>query len=167
MNFAWIGPWRSRWNGLPARERQALSVLGAFLGVVLFYLLIWSPVHDGLAKARVRASSAQAQLVKVKEQAALVSTLRSAPRASPPANLIEAVQDAAQRHGFRSQLKRVDAEGARGVSVHIEGVSLSSLLACLVELQQRSALRAERATLERQAKPGTVNAQLVLRAQDR
>lgn len=167
MNFAWIGPWRSLWNGLPARERQALSVLGVFLGAVLFYVLIWSPVHDGLAKARVRASSAQAQLVKVKEQAALVSTLRSTPRASPPANLIEAVQDAAERHGFRSQLKRVDAEGARGVSVHIEGVSLSSLLACLVELQQRSALRAERATLERQASPGTVNAQLVLRAQDR
>jgi len=167
LNFAWIEPWRGRWSALPARERQALAVLGAFLGVVLFYLLIWSPVRDGLAKARVRASSAQVQLLQVREQAARVSTLRNAPRVSPPANLVEAVQDAAERRGIRAQLKRVDAEGARGVRVQIEGAALSSLMACLLELQQRSGLRTERATLERQANPGTVNAQLVLRAQER
>jgi len=165
VKFAWIISWRGRWSALAARERRAVSVLGAFLGVIFFYLGVWSPVHDGLARARARVAAAQAQLVQVKEQAVLVANVRSAPRASPPANLAEAVQEAAERNGIRAQLKRVDTEGARGVRVQFEGASLSSLLDCLVELQQRSALRAERATLERQPNPGTVNAQLVLRAQ--
>jgi len=164
MNFAWTAPWRGRWNALAARERRAISVAGAFLAVSFFYLGVWNPVHDGLARARARVIAAQAQLVQVKGQAVLVASVRSAPRASPPANLAEAVREAAERNGIRAQLKRVDVEGARGVRVQFEGAPFSSLLDCLVELQQRSALRAERATLERQASPGTVNAQLVLRA---
>ncbi|MGB5081384.1 MAG: type II secretion system protein M [Burkholderiales bacterium] len=164
MNFAWTASWRGRWKALAARERQAISGLGAFFGVIIFYLAVWNPVHEGLAKARARVAVSQAHLVQVKGQAALVASARNAPRASPPANLLEAVQDAAERNGIRAQLKRVDGEGARGVRVQFEGASLSGLLACLVDLQQRSGMRAERATLERQANPGTVNAQLVLRA---
>jgi len=37
-----------------------LSALAAFLGAVLFYVLIWSPVHGGLAAARARLSPVQA-----------------------------------------------------------------------------------------------------------
>jgi general secretion pathway protein M len=165
VNFAWTASWRGRWNALAARERQAISVLGAFFGAIFLYLAAWNPVHDGLAKARARVAEAQAQLVQVKRQAAMVASVRNAPRASPPANLVEAVQDAAERNGIRAQLKRIEGEGARGVRVQFESASLSALLACLIELQQRSGLRAERAALERQANPGTVNAQLVLRAQ--
>ena len=165
MNSAWIASWRGRWNALAARERQAISVLGGFFGAVLFYLLLWNPVHGGLEKARARVAGVQAQLSQVREQAVMVAGARNAPRASPPANLVEAVQQAAERNGIRAQLKHVDAEGARGVRLQLEGASLSTLLACLVELQQKSGLRAERATFERLPAPGWVNAQLLLRAQ--
>lgn len=164
MNFAWTAPWIDRWNALAVRERRVISALGVSLGVVLFYLAIWNPVHDGLARARARASAVQAQLARVREQGVLVSTLRNTPRVALPANLVAAVGQAAERHGLREQVKRVDAEGARAVRVQVEGAPLSALTAWLVELQ-RGGLRAERATLERQANPGTVNAQLVLRAQ--
>jgi general secretion pathway protein M len=75
-----------------------------------------------------------------------------------------AVGQAAERHGLREQLKRVDAEGASAVRVQIEDAPFAALMAWLVELQQ-SGLRAESATLERHANPGTVNARLLLRAQ--
>lgn len=166
MNLAWAEPFRGRWNALPARERLALSVLGTVIGAALFYLLIWSPVHEGLAKARVRLSTAQVQLARVKEQAVQVSSLRNAPRITPPANLAAAVEQAAGRHGLGAQLKRIEAEGAGGVRAQFEGVPAAAVMAWLVELQQRSGLRAERATFERQTSPGTVNAQLVLRPQN-
>jgi type II secretory pathway component PulM len=66
---------------------------------------------------------------------------------------------------LREQLKRVDAEGAGAVRVQIEGASFTALIAWLVELQEQTGLRAESATLERHANPGTVNARLLLRAQ--
>ncbi len=165
MNFAWIEPWRARWNALGARERRVLTALAGFLAVVLFYLLVWSPVQSGLARARARLASVQAQLAQIQEQAALVAKVRSAPSVVPPANPVAAAEQAADKHGLRGQLKRVDAEGAGRVRVQLEGASFSALTAWLAELQQQVGLRAESATFERHAAPGTVNARLLLRSQ--
>ena len=164
MNPAWIEPWRSRWNGLGARERRAASALAAFLGVVLFYLMIWMPIERGLARSQARLESVQAQLAQVQSQAALVASLRSAPRAEAPADAASAVQEAALRNGLREQVKRVDADGARSARVQIEAAPFPALMSLLVELQQ-AGLRVENATLERNAKPGTVNARLLLQGQ--
>jgi general secretion pathway protein M len=164
VNLAWIEPWRARWNALGARERRVLTALAGFLAVVLLYLLVWSPVESGLAGTRARLASVQAQLAQVKEQAALVARVRGAPSVTPHANPAAAVEQAAEKHGLRSQLKRVDAEGAGRVRVQLEGASFSALTAWLAELQQ-GGLRAESATLERHATPGTVNARLLLRSQ--
>jgi general secretion pathway protein M len=165
VNFAWIEPWRARWNTLGARERRVALVLAAFLGVVLFYVLIWSPVEGGLARSRQRLSSVQAQLARVQEQAALVAALRAAPRVEAPADAAAAVQQAAQRGALREQVKRVDAEGAGSVRVQIEGAPFPALMTLLVDLQRQAGLRVESATIERHSNPGSVNARLVLQAQ--
>ena len=165
MNFAWAEPWRARWEALGARERRVAAALAIAFSAALFYLLLWSPIESGLAKARTRLASAQAQLARVQEQAAVVAKVRATPRVAPPANPVVALGQAAERHGLREQLKRVDAEGAGAVRVQIEGASFSALTAWLVELQEQTGLRAESATLERHANPGTVNARLLLRAQ--
>lgn len=164
VNPAWIEPWRGRWNALGARQRRTASVLAAFFGVVLFYVLIWSPVEGGLARSQERLRTAQAQLAQVREQAALVESLRAAPRVEAPADAGSAVQQAAERNGLREQVKRVDADGTRSVRVQIEAAPFPALMALLVELQ-RAGLRAENATFERNPKPGTVNARLLLQAQ--
>ena len=165
MNLSWMEPARARWNALAARERRAASILAAFLGAVFFYLLVWSPVQGGLVNARTHLATVQVQLAQVQEQAALVEKVRSTPRSTPPSDAAGAVERAAQRHGLREQLKRVDAEGAGRVRVQIEGAPFSALTAWLVELQQQSGLRAESATIERHANPGTVNVRLLLRGQ--
>ena len=164
MNFAWTEPARARWNALGARERRVASVLAGILGAALFYLLVWSPVESGLARARERLVLVQAQLARVQEQAALVASVRATPRAAPPASPAAAVGQAAERSGLREQLKKADAEGAGAVRVQIDDAPFVALLALLIELQQ-SGLRAESATIERNANPGTVNAKLLLRAQ--
>jgi len=165
VNFAWIEPARARWNALGARERRVASALAVSFSAALFYLLVWSPVESGLAKSRARLASVQAQLARVQEQAARVASVRAAPRITLPANPAAAVGQAAERQGLREQLKRVDAEGANAVRVQIEDAPFAALMAWLVELQQQTGLRAESATLERGANPGTVNGRLLLRAQ--
>lgn len=165
MNFAWTEPWRARWKALDARERGVASVLAWALGAALFYLLVWSPVESGLAKARSRLASVQAQLTRVQEQAARAASVRAAPRVTAPANPAAAAAQAAERQGLREQLKRVDAEGANAVRVQVEEAPFTALMAWLVELQQQTGLRAESATLERGASPGTVSGRLLLRAQ--
>jgi general secretion pathway protein M len=165
VNPAWIEPWRSRWNTLGARERRTALALAVLLGVTLFYLLIWSPVENGLARSRERLSSAQAQLARVRAQAALAASMRAAPRAEAPADAASAVQQAAERNGLREQVKRVDADGVRSVRVQLDGVPFPTLMVLLVDLHRQAGLRVERATIERHSSPGAVNANLVLQAQ--
>jgi len=165
MNFAWTEPARARWQALGARERRVASALAVALGAALFYLLLWNPVESGLARARPRLASVQAQLARVQEQANRVTKVRATPRVAPPANPAVALGQAAERNGLREQLKRVDAEGPGAVRVQIEGASFTALMAWLTELQEQTGLRAESATLERHANPGAVNARLLLRAQ--
>jgi general secretion pathway protein M len=154
----------ARWNALDTRDRRVLSALAVFLVPVLFYLLIWDPVHGGLAGARARLSTAQAQLARVEEQAALVASMRGSPRVVQPTDPVATVQQAAERLGLRAQLKRADAEGSRAVRVQFEDVSFAALTGLLTELQQGSGMRAESAAFERHTNPGSVNAQLLLRA---
>jgi type II secretory pathway component PulM len=164
VNLAWIEPWKGRWNALGARERRAASVLAVFFGAVLFYLLIWMPVEGGLVRSQARLASVQSQLAQVQSQAALVASLRATPRREAPTDAGSAFQEAAEHNGLREQVKRVDADGARGVRVQIEAVPFPALMSLLVELQQ-AGLRAENASFERNAKPGTVNARFLLQAQ--
>jgi type II secretory pathway component PulM len=164
VKLAWLKPWMSRWKALGARERSALTVLAVFLVPVLFYLLVWTPIENGLARSQARLTSVQAQLAQVREQAALVASLRAAPRSEAPADAASAVQEAAARNGLREQLKRVDADSANSVRVQIEAAPFPALMSLLVDLQQ-AGLRAEKATIERNARPGTVNGSLVLQAQ--
>jgi type II secretory pathway component PulM len=143
---------------------MALTVLAVFLVPVIFYLLVWTPVESGLARSQARLTAVQAQLAQVREQAALVASLRAAPRSEAPADAASAVQEAAARNGLRGQLKRVDADSANSVRVQIEAAPFAALMSLLVELQQ-AGLRAEKATIERNARPGTVNGSLLLQAQ--
>ena len=138
MNFAWTEPARARWNALGARERRVASVLAGILGAALFYLLVWSPVESGLARARERLVLVQAQLARVQEQAALVASVRATPRAATPANPAAAVGQAAERSGLREQLKKADAEGAGAVRVQIEDAPFVALLALLIEIGRAS-----------------------------
>jgi len=164
VKLAWIEPWKSRWNGLGARERRVVAALAVFLGIVLFTLLVWMPIEGGLARSQARLASAQVQLAQVQSQAAFVASLRAAPRADAPTDAASAVQEAALRNGLREQVKRVDADGARSARVQIEAAPFPALMSLLVELQQ-AGLRVENANLERNPKPGTVNARLLLQAQ--
>ena len=163
MNLAWIEPWKRRWQALGTRERHALSVLAVFLAPVLLYLLVWSPVESGLARSKARLATVQGQLAQVREQAALVASLRAAPRSEAPADAASAVQEAAASNGLREQVKRVDADTPSSVRVQIEAAPFPALMSLLVDLQQKG-LRTESATIERNAKPGTVNARLLLQA---
>jgi len=163
VNLAWIEPWKKKWQALGARERRALSILAVFLAPVLLYLLVWAPVESGLARSKARLSTVQGQLAQVREQAALVTALRATPRSEAPADAASAVQEAASGNGLREQVKRVDADSPGSVRVQLEAAPFSALMSLLVELQQRG-LRTESATIERNAKPGTVNARLLLQA---
>ena len=92
MNFAWTEPARARWEALGARERRVASALAVTFGAALFYLLLWSPVESGLARARPRLASVQAQLARVQEQAAVVAKVRARDSATAEGSWLKVIE---------------------------------------------------------------------------
>ena len=159
-----LDPLQARWRGLPQRDRYALASLGAFFAVVLFYLLVWSPLHVGLTRLREQLPATQAQLARMREQAMFVENLRrTAPAAANAQNVnpLAAVEQAADRNGLRDKLKQIEATGTRGVRIQIDGAAFTAVTAWLVDLR-KSGLRAESAVFEKGATPGAVNARITL-----
>ena len=159
-----LEPLRARWRALAPRERRALRVLSAFFGVVLFYVLVWSPVQSNLTRLRAQLPAEQSRLARMREQSALVANLRRSQPANSSVDPLSAAQQAAERLGLRDKMKRIEADGARGVRVEIEGASFNAVTGWLTELQRQSGLRAENAVFEKQSTPGTVTARITLRS---
>lgn len=150
-----------RWQGLPPRDRLALLALGAFLALLLFYLLLWQPA----------ARSAQAARSAFEEQRSLHAYLQSRapelrgrqlqPRASvDPARLQGLVTASAAEQGLA--IERVDAEGHGALQVSLQPAPFEQLLRWLQSLQGQG-VRIEEAGLERRDE-GRVAARLSLRA---
>jgi general secretion pathway protein M len=165
MSWARIEPLRSAWRGLAPRERALIGSGITLVAAVAVYVLGIGPFNRSLEKLRVEVPQQRAQLAVMREQAALVARLRrDAPGRTPPAKLSAQAEQAADAHGLRSAIVRIEPEGSTGVRVALEAAPFNAVVAWLAELQQRSGLRAETATIESHATSGAVTARFVLRA---
>lgn len=165
MKLEWIKPVRARWGRLAPRERQAAGALGGVLLLALLYLLIWSPLQRSLTRLRVDVPNEQAQLLRMREQAAQVAQFRRetpAPQAS--GSLIPNIEQSAATHGLRAAFTRIEPEGSNGVRIQVDGAPFNALIGWLADVQKQYALRTDQAAFETHAVPGTVNARLTLRA---
>jgi hypothetical protein len=57
-------PVRIWWSQQSSRDQQAVKVLGLFLCLAGFYLLIWQPVHQQLTEQQAKSERLQARLEK-------------------------------------------------------------------------------------------------------
>jgi len=157
---------RAAWLQLAPRERRVIAAGSALLAVVAVYLFVLAPFYRSLVRLRVEVPQHRAQLAVMREQAALVERLRRGGSARTPAMKLPALaEQAADTHGLRAMITRIDAEGANGLRIALDGAPFNAMVAWLTELQQRSGLRVETAAIESQEAAGTVNARLLLRAQ--
>ncbi|HLQ26188.1 MAG TPA: type II secretion system protein M [Acidiferrobacterales bacterium] len=153
----------TRWQSLQPRERFALTIAGVVLLIVVFYLLLWSPIQRDLASLRVTVPQDRAKLTVMRAQALQVARLRTASAQSPSDNLLSALEQSAATRGLRQYIGRIEPEGANGARVVIEEVNFNNLLTWLVDLQGRG-IRVENAVLQRKSNPGAVSARLLLRS---
>lgn len=161
----WIEPIRQRWQRLAPRERRVVGALAGVLSFVLLYLLIWSPMQRSLTRLRIDVPNEQAQLQRMRDQAAQVAQIRrEAPVPQAAGSLIPNIEQSAATHGLRATFTRLEPEGSNGVRIQVDGAPFNTLIGWLADVQKQYALRTDQATFETHAVSGTVNARLTLRA---
>lgn len=151
-----------RWQRLQPRERLSLTLLGAFLLVVLLYMLLWQP-------AQQRARDAQAYFQQERELHAYLEQntelARQMSRTNPvslaPEQLQGLVTQTAQQNGLTIESFDFDNDGS--LQVTLPGAPYGTLLRWFDELQAAGATLAEVSIS--QAGEGIVDARVSFRAE--
>lgn len=151
-----------RWQRLQPRERMSLTLLGAFLLVVLLYALLWQP-------AQQRARDAQAYFQQERELHAYMEQntelarrmSRSNPVSLAPEQLQGLVTQSAQQKGLTIESFDFGSDGS--LQVTLPSAGYGTLLRWFDELQAAGATLAE-VSLS-QVGEGLVDARVSFRAE--
>ena len=153
-----------RFGQLEPRDRFAAKSLAVFLAILVCFFGIWEPMQSFADDARVnrdRNRDLLAWMMYTRAQASQ-SGSTTARRGPSGQTLLTRVSRTAQQHQIKPN--RLQPEGEGNVSVWFDGVAFDSLIRWLQELERREGISVQQISLDRQDRPGLVNARIVLRS---
>lgn len=151
-----------RWQRLQPRERMSLTLLGAFLLVVLLYLLLWQPAQQRARDAQAYFQQERALHAYLEQNTELARQMsRSNPVSLAPEQLQGLVTQTAQQSGLT--IESFDFGNDGSLQVTLPGAAYGTLLRWFDELQAAGAALAE-VSLS-QAGEGIVDARVSFRAE--
>ena len=152
-------------SSLHARERAIVVTGGVLVLLVAIYMLALAPFYAAVNSRAERVARKEGDLAWMRSVGGEVMALSaSAPSAAVPTgeSLVVLIDRAARECGLGSALTGQTPNGDNGIRVRLEQAEFDKLVVCLGGLQQAHAVNIESANIDRTAKPGFVNASLVL-----
>lgn len=152
--------------GLQQRERQLVLAASTVIIITLLYLIIWEPIHNGLEKQKQKHQSHITNLEWMQTAASEVRVLKSSGASnrnknnSQPVSLL--VETSAANAGLKPYLSKLESTSDKGARVTIDAAPFNQMLLWLSTLQTQYGITVSSANLDRDEKPGAVNARMTL-----
>ncbi len=156
---------KDKFNSLQPRERWVVIGGAILVLVVAVYVFALAPLYSAVDAQAKRVAQKEGDLAWMRSVSGEVAVLSAAQPSRPgPSNesLVVLIDRAARECGLSNSLTGQTPNGERGIRVRLESAEFDKLMVCLGTLQQVHAIDVESATIDRTAKPGLVNANLVL-----
>lgn len=150
---------------LQPRERAVVAIGGALVLVVAVYLLGLAPFYSAVNARAERVARKDADLAWMRSVGGEVMALNASATTAPAPSdesLVVLIDRASRECGLGSALTGQTPSGDNGIRVRLEQAEFDKLVVCLGSLQQAHSVTIESANIDRTAKPGFVNASLVL-----
>lgn len=150
---------------LKQRERMLVAGGAVLIVLVAIYTLALGPFYSAVSSRAERVAKKEGDVAWMRSVAGELQALNaSSPAAAAPTgeSLVVLIDRAARECGLSSALTGQTPNGETGIRVRLESAEFDKLMVCLGTLQQAHAVDIESATIDRTAKPGLVNASLVL-----
>ena len=150
-----------RLSTLDARHRKVLKALILFLAVLLIYFGVWSPLHRYHESSLIKRDAAFGLLQYMRSSEKQARTVSVTKKQRPTGqSLITDISNVAKDQGI--QPNRIQPEGGTAVIVWFDNVVFNDLMDWLVLLHGEYGVSVEQISIDRQAKPGLVNARVLL-----
>jgi len=167
MNSDLLNRIRDAWSTLSARERQLVTYGGSLVAVIALWLVVVMPIDREAKRLRLVTPEAQAQLIRMRAQAAAIQPLRGKARSIPgPGAAVAVVDQSATSLGIRKQISKLEGDGSQGVQIVADAVAFNSLIAWINDLRDAHGFRVESADFTAHTIPGTVNARIRIRGEN-
>ena len=150
---------------LQPRERTLVLCGGAALVLFAIYFFALAPFYSAVNSRAERVAKKQGDIAWMRSVGGEILALgASATPANVPTNesLVVLIDRSARECGLGSSLTGQTPNGENGIRVRLEQAEFDKLVVCLGGLQQSHGVTIESANIDRTAKPGFVNASLVL-----
>ena len=157
---------QSWYHGLQQRERQLVLSASTIIIITLLYLMIWEPIQNGLEEQAQKYQSQLDILNWMQTAAAEVSTLKSSGannkriNTSQPVSLL--VENSVTTAGLKPYMTKLESTSDKGARVTIDAASFDQLLLWLNTLEMQYGISVSSANLDRDDKPGAINARMTL-----
>lgn len=156
---------KSKFNSLQPRERIVVIAGSILVLVVAAYVLALAPLYKAVHAQAKRVQQKEGDLAWMRSVAGEVAVLSANAPSHPGSSnesMVVLIDRTARECGLGASLTGQTPNGERGIRVRLEGAEFDKLMVCLGTLQQVHSVDVETATIDRAAKPGLVNANLVL-----
>lgn len=150
---------------LQARERAVVVAGGVLVLLVAIYMLALAPFYAAVNSRAERVARKEGDLAWMRSVGGEVMALNvssETPVAPTNESLVVLIDRTARECGLGAALTGQTPNGDNGIRVRLEQAEFDKLVVCLGSLQQAHAVNIESANINRTAKPGFVNASLVL-----
>jgi general secretion pathway protein M len=150
---------------LQARERAIVVTGGVLVLLVAIYMLALAPFYAAVNSRAERVARKEGDLAWMRSVGGEVMALNvssQTPVAPTNESLVVLIDRTARECGLGAALTGQTPNGDNGIRVRLEQAEFDKLVVCLGSLQQAHAVNIESANIDRTAKPGFVNASLVL-----
>jgi general secretion pathway protein M len=147
------------------KPRERVMVAGGAVVVVFAIIFMGlAPFYKSIHTRSERVARKQGDLAWMRSVAPELQALGQNQVMAGPSNesLVVLIDRTARECGLGTALTGQTPNGATGIRVRLESAAFDVLVKCLATLQQAHAVTIESATFDRTAKPGLVNANLVL-----
>jgi len=129
------------WYSLEQRERQLLKLLAGFILLVLFYLLLWSPLKSAKLEAQLKMEKAQQEWLWLNEQIPLIQQNKASgsveqTKVENQNQLLGLIQNSLRKQNLFKDIKTVKGI-SKGGEVSFDEVSASRLFRWLGSLEQQ------------------------------
>lgn len=149
---------------LPIKEQRMLAGTTALIVVTVFYLLIWEPIHLGLATEQQKKQSQKEIILWMQDAANEVKSLRASGSRSSirdknkPTTLV--IEKAINNAGLKTAVKKIESAGNNGARVTLKAASFNQVLVWLNTLSTYNGIQVVSANIERSDTQGRVNVRL-------
>lgn len=153
------------WAELNDRQHKLVIIAGVVLAFIVFYALIWEPVHDSVLRLRQEVQRNEKLLVWMQQAQVQLKRARqtnSSGTLGQGQSLVTVVEKSlqkAQLGGGVTALKQVDSQR---IELSLTESSYGDLVKWLNQFQDQYGITLERVTLKRTDVPGMVNANIVM-----